>query len=194
MTEPRANSSDSIGLRIQVIRGHKVILDTDLAALYGVTTFRFNEAVKRNASRFPEDFCFQLTREEAVQNARKSAESNTEASDKKEDIVNSSQFAMSSRRHRGAAYLPWAFTEHGALMAANILRSSRAAEMSVFVIRAFIRMREELAANASILQRLAEIERTLLVHDSALRDLYQKLRPLLTPAPEPERPKIGFRP
>lgn len=79
-------------------------------------------------------------------------------------------------------------------MAANVLRSARAAEMSIFVIRAFVRMREELMANTSILQRLAEIDRTLLVHDSALRDLYQKLRPLLMPAPEPERPRIGFRP
>jgi hypothetical protein len=79
-------------------------------------------------------------------------------------------------------------------MAANILRSARAAEMSIFVIRAFARLREELATNADILRRLAEIDQTLLVHDSALRDLYQRLRPLLTPAPEPERPRIGFRP
>ncbi len=78
---------------------------------------------------------------------------------------------MSSRKHRGATYRPWAFTEHGALMAANILRSARAREMSVFIIRAFLRMREELAANGAILKRLAEIDRTLLVHDSALRDL-----------------------
>jgi hypothetical protein len=79
-------------------------------------------------------------------------------------------------------------------MAANILRFARAAEMSIFVIRAFVRMREELATNTDILRRLAEIDQTLLVHDSALRDLYQKLRPLLTPAAEPERPRIGFRP
>jgi hypothetical protein len=79
-------------------------------------------------------------------------------------------------------------------MAANILRSARAAEMSIFVIRAFVRLREELATNADILRRLAEIDQTLLVHDSALRDLYQKLRPWLTPALEPERPRIGFRP
>jgi hypothetical protein len=100
---------------------------------------------------------------------------------------------MSFRKHRGAAYRPWAFTEHGALMAANLLRSARARQMSVFVIRAFVRMREELATNAAILKRLAEIDRTLLVHDSALRDVYRRLRPLLAPPPHPAlRREIGF--
>jgi hypothetical protein len=194
MAEPSSNSSASIGRCIRVIRGHKVVLDTDLATLYGVTTFRFNEAIKRNADRFPEDFRFQLSREELVQLAAHKQSMHPDVVGKKTDGGNSSQIAMSSRRHRGAAYLPWAFTEHGALMAANILRSARAAEMSIFVIRAFVRMREELATNTDILRRLAEIDQTLLVHDSALRDLYQKLRPLLTPAAEPERPRIGFRP
>jgi hypothetical protein len=192
--EPSSNSPSSIGRCIRVIRGHKVILDTDLAALYGVTTFRFNEAVKRNASRFPEDFRFQLNREEVIQIGVKDKKSNPYIVGDVSDGINSSQIAMSSRRHRGAIYLPWAFTEHGALMAANVLRSARAAEMSVFVIRAFVRIREELATSADILRRLAEIDQTLLVHDSALRDLYQKLLPLLTPAPEPERPRIGFLP
>jgi hypothetical protein len=108
--------------------------------------------------------------------------------------MNSSQNVMSSRKHRGAFYRPWAFTEHGALMAANILRSTRAIEMSVFVIRAFVKMREAHASNAAVLKRLAEIDRTLLVHDSGLRDLYQKLLPLLSPAPETPRLKIGFHP
>ena len=101
---------------------------------------------------------------------------------------------MSSRKHRGASYLPWAFTEHGALMAANILRSTRAVEMSVFVIRAFVKMREAHASNAAVLKRLAKIDQTLLVHDSTLRDLYQKLLPLLSPPPKTPRPKIGFHP
>ena len=101
---------------------------------------------------------------------------------------------MVSRRNRGATYRPWAFTEHGALMAANILRSARAREMSVFIIRAFLRMREELASNTAILKRLAEIDKALLVHDSALRDLYHKLLPLLAPPPESPRRKIGFHP
>ena len=87
---------------------------------------------------------------------------------------------------------PWAFTEHGALMAANILRSERAVQMSVFVVRAFVRLREQFAANTAILKRLAEIDKTLLEHDSALRDLYRKLLPLLQPSPEPRKRSIGF--
>lgn len=90
------------------------------------------------------------------------------------------------------AYRPWAFTEHGALMAANILRSERAVEMSLYVIRAFVKMREGLAANAAILKRLAEIDRTLLEHDATLRDIYRKILPLRQPPPDPPRRKIGF--
>jgi ORF6N domain len=194
MSKPTSIQPDSIEQNIRLIRGRKVILDYDLAALYSVATHRFNEAVKRNADRFPSDFCFQLTPEEAAKVTVESVVKNTHNYDKQEVNYNSSQFAMSSRRHRGGAYLPWAFTEHGALMAANILRSQRASEMSVFVIRAFIKMREVLAANTTILKRLAEIDQALLVHDSGLSDVYQKLRPLLTPVPEPEKPKIGFHP
>jgi hypothetical protein len=101
---------------------------------------------------------------------------------------------MSKIGRGGRRSLPWAFTEHGALMAANVLQSQRAAEMSVFVIRAFVKMREETAVNIAMLKRLAEIDQTLLVHDSALHDLYQKLRPLLTPPPGPPKPRIGFYP
>src|SRR5439155_26007609 len=117
---------------IREIRGQKVILDSDLAALYGVPTFRFNEAIKRNRRRFPTDFMFQLTREEVDSLASQIAISKPR---------NSSQIAMSSRKHRGRAYRPYAFTEHGALQAANILRSPRAVQMSVFVVRAFLKMR-----------------------------------------------------
>lgn len=157
---------------IRTVRKQRVILDTDLAALYGVQTFRFNEAVKRNRSRFPEDFMFQLTKEEA-------------------DAL-TSQFAMSKAGRGGRRTLPWAFTEHGALQAANILNSTRAVAMSVYVIRAFIRLREELAANTTLEKRLAVIEKTLVSHDVALRDVIQKIRPLLMPPPEPPRKRIGF--
>ncbi len=105
--------------------------------------------------------------------------------------MNWSHFATSSAGHRGATYLPWAFTEHGALMAANLLRSEQAVQMSVYVIRAFVRMREELATNAAILRRLAEIDGTLLRHDAALRDIYRKLLPLLQPQPDPPKRRIG---
>lgn len=101
-----------------------------------------------------------------------------------------SQFATTSRG--GRRYAPWVFTEHGALMAANILRSERAVQMSIFVVRAFMRLREQVAANTAILKRLAEIDKTLLEHDSALRDLYRKLLPLLQPPADPPKRRIGF--
>ena len=103
-----------------------------------------------------------------------------------------SQIATSSFSHGGRRKLPVAFTEHGALMAANILNSPRAVAMSVYVIRAFVKMREELAANTAILKRLAEIDKTLLIHDVALREIFEKLRPLLAPPPAPPKPEIGF--
>jgi hypothetical protein len=159
---------------IREIRGQKVILDSDLAALYGVPTKAFNQAVKRNLARFPVDFMFRLTKTE-LENMR-------------------SQFVTSNPRG-GVRYLPYAFTEHGALMAANVLNSSQAVKMSLYVIRAFVKSRDELAANSAMVKRLAQIDNTLFLHDSALRDLYQKLRPLLAPPPEPpQKPRIGFTP
>lgn len=157
---------------IRTVRTQRVILDSDLAALYAVPTFRFNEAVKRNQDRFPQDFRFQLSKEEAE--------------------ALTSQFAMSKAGRGGRRTLPWAFTEHGALQAANILNSPRAVAMSVYVIRAFIRLREEFTANTTLEKRLATIEKTLLTHDSALRDVIQKIRPLLLPPPVPPRKRIGF--
>jgi hypothetical protein len=167
------------------IRGHRVILDADLARLYGVQTKRFNEAFKRNRGRFPDDFAFRISDAEYPQLRAQLSDSTGQSS-------NWSQFATSSASRRGRTYRPWAFTEHGALMAANILRSEQAVRMSVYVIRAFVRLREELTANAVILKRLAEIDRTLLQHDSALRDIYRKLLPLLRPPPDPPRRGIGF--
>jgi hypothetical protein len=158
---------------IRTIRGHRIILDTDLARIYGVPTFRLNEAVKRNRRRFPEDFLFQLTAEEHA--------------------GLTSQIAMSKPGRGGRRTRPYAFTEHGALQVANVLNSSKAEAMSIYVIRAFIRMREELSANQAVSKRLAEIERTLLTHDAALRDLYQKIRPLLLPPPDQPKRRIGFR-
>ena len=127
-------------------------------------------------------------------NSSQIATSSSQVVENEGAVPNWSQFVTSSGRHRGAAYRPWAFTEHGALMAANILRSEPAVEMSVFVIRAFVLAREQLAANSAILKRLAEIDKTLLEHDSALRTLWTKLQPLLAPPPEPPRRRIGFQP
>ena len=174
------------------LRGQKVILDADLAELYDVPTKRLNEQVKRNADRFPEDFMFQLTAQEWSKLKSQIVTSSLEATQIEDVVPNWSQFATSSKRHRGAAYLPIAFTEHGAIMAATVLNSPEAVAMSVFVVRAFMQMREQLAANAAILKRLAEIDKTLVEHDSALRVIWTKLQPLLAPTPEPPRRRIGF--
>ena len=192
MGEERSQSAGSLAPLIFAIRGHRVILDADLAQLYGATTKRFNEAFKRNRARFPDDFAFRLTTAEFMNLRSQFATLKRQQAQLKREIVNWSQFATSSASHRSAIYVPWAFTEHGALMAANILRSEQAVRMSVYVIRAFVRLREELAANAAILKRLAEIDRTLLQHDAALRDIYRKLLPLLQPPPEPRKRPIGF--
>ena len=170
--------TDAVRQRILTVRKQKVILDTDLASLYGVEVKRLNEQVKRNRDRFPLDFMFQLTADEFV-----GLQSQDIA------VVGKnmwSQIATTSSKRR-KSNPPYAFTEHGAIMAATVLNSPRAVEMSVFVVRAFIKMREQLLATATLAQRLAEVEKTLLTHDAALRDLYQKLRPLLLPPPEPTR-------
>src|ERR1700716_1580571 len=163
----------------------RVILDADLAVLYGVSTKRLNEQFRRNRKRFPDDFAFQLTPEEAISLRSQFAT----ASPAPSSIL--SQNATASKRN--VRHGQWAFTEHAALQAANILNSANAIHMSVFVIRAFVKMREHVATNAAILKRLAEIDQGLLLHDSALRDIYQKLLPLLSPPPDPPRRRIGFR-
>jgi hypothetical protein len=190
-------------VRILTIRKQKVVLDSDLAAVYGVATKRLNEQFRRNRKRFPEDFAFQLTTEEfaaltsqiaTLDEAGSSSEavrSQAAAASGRSQSMRS-QFATASRRN--IRYRPWAFTEHGALQVANVLHTDRAIAMSVYVIRAFIEQRENLAANAAILKRLAEIDKSLLEHDTALREIYQRLLPLLAPPPEPPRRQIGFHP
>ncbi len=166
--------AEAVRLKILTVRGEQVIMDQELAALYGVEVKRLNEQVKRNASRFPKDFLFQLTLEEA-------------------ELVRASRSQNATlKRGCNIKYRPYSFTEHGAIMAATVLNSPRAVEMSVFVVRAFVKMREEMLSTATLAMRLAEVEKDLLTHDAALRDLYQKLRPLLLPPPEPERKPIGF--
>jgi hypothetical protein len=177
-------------IRILTIREQKVVLDSDLAAVYGVTTKRLNEQFRRNRKRFPEDFAFQLTAEEfaALRSQTAILDKATPSGESKPSQT--ATLKLGRGQHR--KYLPWAFTEHGALQVANILRSERAIAMSVYVIRAFIELREKIAANAAILRRLAEIDKSLLEHDTALRDIYQKLLPLLAPPPERPRRQIGF--
>ena len=177
---------------ILVVRNQRVILDADLAKLYGVTTKAFNQAVKRNADRFPEDFAFQPTEAELKVLRSHIVTSSLEPVDSTGTHSNRSHIVTGSQKHRDPRFRPWVFTEHGAVMAANILHSERAVQMSVFVVRAFVRLREHIAANAAILKRLAEIDRTLLQHDTALLDLYEKLLPLLQPPPDPPKRRIGF--
>ena len=157
-------------LRILTVRGQRVLLDADLARLYGIETRVLNQAVKRNQDRFPEEFAFSLTREE---------------------ILSISQTVTSLAQLKFSRSVQ-VFTEHGALQAAGVVNSPAAVQMSLYVIRAFVKMREELTANVTILKRLAEIDKTLLEHDSALRDVYRKLQPLLQPPPEPSKRRIGF--
>ena len=165
------------------IRGKRVLLDSDLARLYGVPTKVFNQAITRNAARFPGDFLFQIAREELANLKSQIVTSSSEAKAHQQLIAS---------EHGGRRKLPWVFTEHGAIMAAMLLRSERAIRVSVFVIRAFVQMRETIAANATILKRLAEIDRTLIEHDDALRAIWHQLQTLLQPPPEPPKRRIGF--
>jgi hypothetical protein len=157
--------------KILLLRGQKVIMDTDLAELYGVSVKRLNQQVKRNARRFPRDFLFSLSRAEH-ENLR-------------------SQIATSSSAHGGRRYLPLVFTEHGAIMVATVLNSTRAIEMSIFVVRAFVRMREALAVNQQIVSKLTELERRIQGHDGDIHDLVEAIRELMAPAPA-TRSRIGF--
>jgi len=184
-------------IRILTIRDQKVVLDSELARIYGVPTRTLNQALRRNKKRFPRDFAFQLSGGEYEAIRSQIVIASSVAQDIRSQVVTASvarsmrsQTATTSRRN--VRYRPWVFTEHGALQAANLLRSDRAIAMSIYVIRAFIEQREKLAVNVAILKRLAEIDKTLLEHDTALRDIYQKLLPLLAPPPEPRRRQIGF--
>ena len=178
--------------RIITLRGQKVILDSDLAAIYGVETKRLNEQVRRNADRFPPDFMFQLTALELANLKSQIAISSSQPIDSQDVKLNRSQIATGSSKHRDPRFLPYAFTEHGAIMAATVLNSPQAVQMSVFVVRAFVKMREQILNRAEWEKRLTDIEGTLMGHDAALRDLYQKIRPLLLAPPPPPRKRIGF--
>jgi len=155
---------------ILLIRGQRVMLDADLAALFGVSTRALNQAIKRNLDRFPADFLFQLSPEE-----------------KAEVVTNCDHLSgLKFSRHQ-----PYAFTEHGAVMAATVLNSKRAAEVSVFVVRAFVRMRQLLAGHREPALKLADLERRVAAHDTSISSLVSATRQLLQP-PEPKKKRIGF--
>lgn len=156
--------------KILIIRGQKVILDADLAALYGVTTKRFNEQVKRNIHRFPADFMFQL--------------------DIKEFEILRSQFATSSE-WGGRRYAPYAFSEHGAIMVASVLNSPKAIEVSVFVVRAFVKLREVLNTHKELANKLVALERKLVTHDVEIQSIMKAIRQLMA-SPKLKKREIGF--
>jgi hypothetical protein len=158
--------------RIFLVRGQKVMLDADLAELYGVPTKTLNQAIKRNAERFPEDFMFQLTAEEAA-NLR-------------------SQFVTSS--WGGRRYFPFAFTEHGALMLGNVLKSERAVEVSLHIVRAFVRLRELVSGNKELAQKLSQLERKVGAHDNAIAEIINAIRELMSPLEPKKKRPIGFAP
>ena len=165
---------------IHLIRGQRVMLDSDLAMIYGVTTKRLNEQLKRNRLRFPPDFAFQLTVQEFRNLKSRIATSSLR-----------SQFGTSSS-HGGKRKLPLVFTEHGALMFASVLNSEIAVQASVRVVRAFVRLREMLAANAQLAAKLQELEPRLDSHDEGIANLFAALKQLLEPSEPTKRREIGF--
>jgi ORF6N domain len=174
MGKPTSLTAHRIESRILTIRGQRVIIDADLAELYGVATKRLNEQVKRNPGRFPHDFMFQLN-----------------AAEKAEVVANCDHLASL----KFAKSLPFAFTEHGAIQAANVLNSPQAIDMGVYVVRAFVQLREVLVSHRDLAKRLdaleQRIERKLGSHDQAIAGLIDTLRELMAPANPPKRP-IGF--
>ena len=171
MTRSASIDLARIASRILVIRGHKVMIDADLAELYGVPTKRLNEQVRRNGDRFA-DYFFQLTREEAAE-------------------LNRSQIATGSQKHRDPRFLPYAFTEHGALMAASVLNTARAVEVGRYVVQAFVQQRELLAAHKDLAGKLADLERQYAAHDQAIAGIIATIRQMMAP-PEASKKPIGF--
>lgn len=155
------------------LRGEKVLLDADLAVLYGVTTKALNQAVKRNRKRFPQDFMFRLTAAEAA-------------------ALNRSQSVTGSQKHRDPRYRPFAFTEQGVAMLSSVLRSQRAVQVNVEIMRAFVRLRRILAVNADLARRLDELDRRMGAHDEQFVYVIRTIRQLMQPPPAASRRQIGF--
>jgi len=164
---------DRIEPLIFTVRDQKVLLDSDLAVLYGVPTKRLNEQVRRNKARFPEDFAFRLTNEEAA-------------------ALRSQNATLKLGRGQHRKYLPYAFTEHGAIMAASILNSPQAVDVSVFVVRAFVKLREFALAHKELGAQLDQLERRVSGHDESIRQLVTAIRQLMAPTARPKPAKIGF--
>lgn len=163
---------DQIEPLIHDIRGQRVILDRDLAELYGVPTKRLNEQVQRNLARFPEDFLLRLTSTEV-------------------ESLRSQNATLKSGRGQHRKYLPYGFTEHGAFMAAGLLNSPRAVEVSVFVVRAFVKLRQLVLSHKELAGKLDQLERKFAGHDDTIRQLVAAIRQLMAPTDPPAKP-MGF--
>ena len=170
---PALIPSDAIAKQITLIRGQRVILDSDLAALYGVSTKAFNQAVKRNQARFPNDFMFQLTKDEL-------------------EFWRSQIVTSNSRAKMGLRRAPYAFTEHGAYMAGNVLKSNRATEVSVFVVRAFVQLRDLLSTHKTLARHLSDLEKRVGGHDKDIEEIIKTIHLLLDPPPDKKKRPIGF--
>jgi ORF6N domain-containing protein len=174
---------------IRVLRGEKVLLDSDLALLYGVETRVLNQAVKRNADRFPSDFMFQLNDEEMEQVSqfviplREGSVGNA--------LLNSSQIVMSSRKHRGKRYRHYAFTEQGVAMLSSVLNSQRAVRVNIAIMRAFVKLRQMIDTNRELAHKFSELERRVGKHDKEIAAILEAIRQLMAP-PEKPRREIGF--
>ena len=186
---------------IHEVRDQKIILDADLARIYGVTTKRLNEQVKRNQERFPADFAFHLTAKESAALRSQIATGSPQGFDPQAGGTNRSQIATGSQKHRDPRFRPVAFTEHGAIMVANVLNSTRAVQMSVFVVRAFLKMRAFLGDKRELAKQLAALEKELKqrldIHEAAIVTILQRVMDIIdppSPAPAPAKPKIGFKP
>jgi len=169
---PSALRIASIERSINFFRGQKVIVDADLARLYQVPTSRLNEQVKRNRSRFPKDFMFQLTAEEASSLT--------------------SQIAISNSSRGGRRHRPYAFTEQGVAMLSSVLKSKRAVQVNIAIMRAFVKLREILATHHELAKRLEELEGRFQQHDAQIQEVFEAIRALLAPQPHPGKRRIGF--
>lgn len=180
----------TIEARIHLVRGHKVILDRDLAELYGVSTKVLNQAVKRNRQRFPDEFVFRLAQDEANSLRSQNVTLNDPAS-ATGSSTNQSQIVTSKETRGGRGYLPLAFTEHGALMAANVLRSHRAIQMSVLIVQTFVRLQRLAVSVGAMARKVEELERATHKNQDEIKKIVAAIRQLMTPPVKPRR-EIGF--
>jgi hypothetical protein len=178
-------AADQIASRIRNFRGEKVLLDFDLAALYGVETRVLNQAVKRNADRFPSDFMFQLSVEETEMISQRVTSSMGQT------VSDSSQIVMSPSKHRGTRYCPYAFTEQGVAMLSSVLNSERAIKVNIAIMRAFVKLRQILETNRELAKKFSELEQCVGKHDEEIDAILEAIRQLMAPSDRPRR-EIGF--